>query len=469
MEGMANAMLFQQPVRIAESTSNSTFPHLLKKNEALQQPRKQSLISHFDFNDVSPRAKVLYQILTGVPPHAIDAALADCPITPTPDVVEEVLKLLYGSPDAAVKLFRWAGLKRKHSSYAWSLMVDLLGKNQLFEPMWDAIRSMKKENVLSSATFVSVFGSYCMAGRCKEAIMTFDVMEKYGVEPDVVAMNSLMSAICREDKQVAVAVEFFERVKVKISPDADTFAILLEGWEKEGNAAEAKRTFGEMVIRVGWSPNYMSAYDAFLTTLVRGSQPDEALKFLSVMKKRDCLPGLKFFSNSLDILVKRSDATNALLLWSVMLESGLMPDLLMYNAIISLACKGNDTDTAFRFLDEMVYYGAFPDSWTYNMIFKCLVKNKKVRETGVEIWNYMIDNQILPLDESAHAFLIGLSKMDRLSELRRYIDDMLDRRIDISESTMTALKSAFYKDGRSSRDVYDNLMRRWKSIKKFGR
>ncbi|CAI9763206.1 unnamed protein product [Fraxinus pennsylvanica] len=44
---------------------------------------------------------------------------------------------------------------------------------------------------------------------------------------------------------------------------ADTFAILLEGWEKEGNVAKAKTTFGEMVIGVGWSPQYISPYDAF--------------------------------------------------------------------------------------------------------------------------------------------------------------------------------------------------------------
>ncbi|CAM8940829.1 unnamed protein product [Rhodiola kirilowii] len=499
MEGMAETMPFQQPPKL---TSASSFQYGLNKNEVSQQ-RKPSFISPLDTSDVSPRAKVLFEILTGVPSQAIDAALAECPITPTPDVVEEVLKLSYSVPDVAVKLFRWAGLTRKHSSYAWNLMVDLLGKNQLFEPMWDAIRSMKKENALSLATFVSVFGSYCMVRRVKEAIMTFDVMGKYGVEPDIVAVNSLLSAICREDNQTAMAVELFERIKAKISPDADTFAILLEGWEKEGNAAEAKRTFGEMVIRVGWSPNYMSAYDAFLTTLVRVSQPDEALKFLMVMKKRDCLPGLKFFSNALDILVKQNDAVNAVLIWSLMVVSGLMPNLSMYNAIIDLACNSNDIDKAFQLLDEMVYNGAFPDSLTYNTIFKCLVKKKKVRETGkffnemvrneyppthsicaeaitmlfdhddpeaaVEIWNYMIENQIMPLDESANAFLVGLSKMDGPSDLRNYIDDMLDRRINISDSTMTALKKPFYKEGRSSRDTYDSLMRRWTSIRKLTR
>ncbi|GFZ16290.1 hypothetical protein Acr_25g0006990 [Actinidia rufa] len=447
--------------------------------------------------DVTPSARILCEVLTKASPQEVETALSSTGIVPVPEIVEEVLKLSYGFPAACVKFFRWAGMNQKHSPYAWNLMVDLLGKNRHFEQMWDAIRSMKQEGVLSVATFVSVFGSYCSADRLNEAVMTFDVMDRYGVTPNVVAVNSLLSAICREDNQTMKALEFFERIKTRISPDADSFAILLEGWEKEGNVAKAKNTFGEMVIRVGWSPENMSAYDAFLTTLVRGSQMNETIKFLQVMKGKNCLPGLKFFSNALDILIKQNDSAHAVLLWDIMVGSGLVPNVIMYNAIIGLLCNNNDIDNAFRFLDGMVFHGAFPDSLAYNMIFQCLIKNKKVREAGrfffemiknewppthsncaaaitmffdddnpelaIEIWDYMIKNHVLPLEESANALLIGLSNMDRLSELRRFTENILDRRIDIHESTMTKMKTAFYKEGRSARDAYDSLSRKWKS------
>lgn len=377
-------------------------------------------------------------------------------------------------------------------------MVDLLGKNQMFEPMWDAIRSMKQEGVLSITAFVSVFGSYCAAGRIGEAIMTFDVMERYGVEPNVFAVNSLLSAICREGNETAKAFEFFERTKAKITPDADSFAILLEGWEKEGNVAKAKITFGEMVTLVGWSPEYVSAYNAFLGTLVCGSQSGEAIKFLQVMKGKNCLPGLKFFSNSLDILVKQNDSAHAILLWDMMVGSCLLPNLVMYNAMIGLLCANKAVESAFRLLDEMVFHGAFPNSSTYNMIFQCLIKMKKVREVGnfftemvknecppthsscadaiamlfdsfdpeaaIQIWEYMLENRMSPLDDSANALLIGLCNLGRLTELRRFAENMLARRINIYESTMENLKNAFYKEGRSGRDACDYLSRKWKSL-----
>ncbi|KAK4752269.1 hypothetical protein SAY87_021067 [Trapa incisa] len=106
---------------------------------------------------------------------------------------------------------------------------------------------------------------------------------------------SLLSAIFREENQTSKALEFYHKIKAKINPDGDTFVILFEGWEREGNVSKAKITFGEMITRIGWSPLNMSAYVAFLSTMVCWSQADEAIKFLQVMKGNNCLPGPKFF------------------------------------------------------------------------------------------------------------------------------------------------------------------------------
>ncbi|MED6195983.1 hypothetical protein PIB30_042937 [Stylosanthes scabra] len=474
-------------------------------NKQLKIPkphRPTQFPSYRDAAHLSPNAIKLCELLTRTPPNDIETALTNCGIHPSHDEVHEVLSLSYSVPSSAVKFFRWAGHLQMHSAHAWNLMIDLLGKNGLFEHMWDAIRSMKQQNQLSLPTFVSVFESYCTAGRFNEAFMSFDVMDRYAVHRDVVAVNSLLSAICREDNQTTVALEFFDKIKAKIAPDGDTFAILLEGWEKEGNAAKAKSTFGEMVVRVGWDRKNMAAYDAFLMTLVRALQVDEAVKFLKVMKDHDCFPGLKFFTNALDIIIKQNDAPNAVILWDVMLESGLvLPNLVMYNAVIGLLCNNNQIDHAFRLLDQMVFQGVFPDSLTYNIVFECLVRNKKVHKTDMffnemvknefpptsanctsaiamffdsddpeaaqSTWTYMVENRVKPLSDAANEVLLGLCKLGRLSEVKRSAEDMLDRRIIIYESTMAKLKDAFYRDGRSARDRYDSLSRRWKALGKL--
>ncbi|XP_030540252.1 pentatricopeptide repeat-containing protein At1g77360, mitochondrial-like [Rhodamnia argentea] len=495
MEAMAEyfgGSVFKYPPKASQISTKHANLRLPPSLQPLQFP------SHVHANDISPMAKSVCDILARAPPGEIETALDATGIPANPILVEEVLKYSYNYPASAVKFFRWAGQKHKHSSIAWNLMVDLLGKNQAFEQMWDAMRSMKHEGALSMATFASVFSSYCSAGRVNEAVMSFDVMDQYGIQQDTEAVNLILSAICAEDMQTTSASEVYDGIKGKIPPDGDTFAILLEGWEKEGNVNKAKNTFGEMVVRLGWSLQYMSAYDAFLTTLVRGSHAEEAIKFLQVMKGKNCLPGLNFFSTALNILSKRDDSHNCILFWDIMVGSGLMPNLFMYNRMIGLLCNNGDTDNAFRLLDEMVFHGAFPDSLTYNLIFECLVKNKKVRqaakffvemiknelppnhsncsmaitmffsgddpETGVDIWNYMIDNRFLHLDESANALLLGLCALGRFSELKKFAEDVFDLRINIYESTREKLKEALYSAGRrSARDTYDFLSRRWRA------
>ncbi|XP_051136923.1 pentatricopeptide repeat-containing protein At1g77360, mitochondrial-like [Andrographis paniculata] len=448
-------------------------------------------------SDLPPQARIICEILATTPVHEVEARLAAAQIQLTPEIIPRVLKLSYNNPSTAAKFFRWSGLALQHTGYSWNLMVDLLGKNQLFEPMWEAIHSMKKEGLLSLTTFVSVFENYCVTGRFDEAVMTFEVMEGYDVQPDTVAVNSLLSAMCREENQTVKALEFFERIKAKIPPDADSFAILLEGWEKEGNVAKAKCTFEEMVICVGWSPQYMFAYDAFLNTLVRGSNADEAIKFLHIMKGKKCLPGLRFFSNALDIFVKQNDLAHAVAMWDVMTGGGVLPNLMIYNTMIGLLTRNNDIDGAFRLLDSMAYDGAFPDSLTYNMIFECLIRNKKVREVvmfynemiknewpptpqnftdaikmmfsgddpemAVEMWKYMSKNNISPRDDSANAVLLGLCNLVRLTDLRRFAEKMIDEGIIICESTMTKVRNAFLKEGRSGRETYDHISSKWKS------
>lgn len=452
---------------------------------------------HLDAPDVSPAAKTVCEVLIRASPKDVEAALAATGVAPSPELVQEVLRLSYNYPSSAIKFFRWAGQLAQQSAYSWNLMIDLLGKNELFDQMWNAIRTMRKEKVLSLPTFVSVFGSYCSAGRFKDAMMSFEVMDRYEVEKDVVAVNSLLSAICTEENQTSKAWEFFEKNKEKIPVDGDSFAILLEGWEKEGNVEEAKVTFGEMVKRVGWNPQNVSAYDAFLITLVRGGQSGEAIEFLLEMKKNGCLPGLKFLSNALDSLIKQNDADHAIILWDIVVGSGLVPNLIMYNAIIGLLSENGKIDDSFRLLDAMVFHGAFPNSLTYNLIFSCLIKTKKVREasqifremvknecpptpsncaaaismffdgydpeTAIDIWNFMVENHIKPMDASANALLIGLCNLDRLTEVRSFADDMLDRRIGIYESTMKILKNGFYQQRGSVREKYDSLLRRWRS------
>ncbi|KAL6651050.1 hypothetical protein ACP70R_009975 [Stipagrostis hirtigluma subsp. patula] len=449
--------------------------------------------------EASPRAEAFVDILGRFPAGEVEEPLSACGIDPTEEVAEEVLKsrVCYSRPKSAVRFFRWAARSITHTAYAWNLVVDILGKAGMFEPMWDAIRSMKKEGGVgvSIATFASVFASYCARGNLKEAAAAFDVMDGYGIKPDAVALNSLLSAMCRVEGRAQAAQEMFERTKATVAPDADTFAILLEAWEKEGNAQRAKSTFGEMVVRVGWDAGNVPAYDAFLSTLVRGGQLEEALKFLQVMRTKGCFPGMKFFANAIDLLVGKGDYASAMAIWHIMVsEAGLVPNFAMYNAMIDLCCNAGNIDYALSMLDEMPLNGVFADSVTYNAILAGLIKHRKAREAegfltemskneqlptspncaaaislffkefnpsaAISLWRCVAEHHITPAEDSARELIAGLLDFGRLTEVKKRADEMIDMGIELPQSTMENMKRAFAKAGRH--EAYDHIARRLK-------
>ncbi|RLM74663.1 pentatricopeptide repeat-containing protein [Panicum miliaceum] len=445
--------------------------------------------------EANPRAEAFLEIIGRVPPGEVEAALSACGIGPTAEVAEQVLKsrACYSRPKSAVRFFRWAARSVAHTAYAWNLLVDILGKAAMFEPMWDAIRSMNQEGggagLVSVATFASVFTSYCARGNFKEAAAAFDVMGRYGLKPDAVALNSLLSVMCRAEGRAQAAQD------ATVPPDADTFAILLEAWEKEGNAERAKSVFSEMVVRVGWDADNKPAYDSLLSTLLRGGQFNEALKFLEVMRSKGCFPGINFFANAVDIASRKGDYANAIAIWHMMApKADLVPIFSMCNAMIGLCCNVGNLDYALEMLDEMPLNGAFANSVTYNAILEGFIKHRKIREAesflkemseneqlptasncaaaislffkefnpsaAINVWRCVVEHNITPAEDSARELIAGLLDFDRLTEVKKHAEEMIDMRVELSQSTIENMKRAFVK--ADMRQSYDHIARRLK-------
>lgn len=460
--------------------------------------KRSDFVSYLEAPSLPPKVKILCEIVAKTPAATVERVLEDTGVRVSCEDVEEVLKLSYESPGSAVKFFRWASfqLNNRHSSYAWDLIVDLLGKNCLFDAMWDALKSMKKELLLSLATFKSVFFNYVIADRVQDGITSFEVMDQYGVPRDVAALNSLLYAMCRHGK-TQMAEDYFRTVKEKIRGNAETYAILLEGWESEGDVIRAGYTFSEMVIDIGWDKGNTRAYDSFLCTLIEGpGGMREVLKHFKAMTERECYPGMKFFKFSIDECERRSDVKSAKVVWDAMTGKNIcLPDTVMYKSLISLYCNGKDFDSAEKLLDEMVYYKAFPDSETYGLLFHFLIKHKRLREAtpvfkemvknefvpmqedcctavrtyiasgdphmGIKVWRCIVENYSSDLDETGNLLVVGLRDLNRVPEAVKCAEDMIDRGIKLNPATLSKLKQSLSIVGKSF--VYEELLSKWKS------
>ncbi|KAJ4778099.1 Pentatricopeptide repeat (PPR) superfamily protein [Rhynchospora pubera] len=448
-----------------------------------------------------PRVVSLHQILANMPSN-LEEVLSSCGIDLVPELVEAVLRLSYSSPSAALRFFRWAGLSVKHTLSCWNLIIDILGKNSFFEVMWDIIGSMKREcGDLSLATFASVFSSYCSCGQFKQAVMSFQLLDRFGITRDVVALNTLIKSFCHQDGHTADAVEFLEKNKGTTSPNGETFTILLEGWQKEGNAACAKKTFGEMLFCVGWSTEYVAAYNAFLLTLIHADEAKEVIPVLKIMKSRNCAPGMDFFTVALEVLVQKRDFANASVLWDIMaMDLGILPDLQMYHCMVVLSCENNNIDFACKLLDQMPFNGVFPNSAIYGAIFDCLVRMKNAREAekffaemrkneqvpsasscasairmffkgfnpmaAREVWRCVVEEKVSPADDCAQEVIRGFSDLYRLSDVECYIEEMLSMGIEPPSNIIEKLKAVYLKKtGQIGKtDCYERIAKKLKPL-----
>ncbi|KAM7278547.1 hypothetical protein ACFE04_005681 [Oxalis oulophora] len=474
-------------------------PHLSPPPPPPPKKTQPTFISYLQTPNLPPKIKLFCQIISTTPPETLESILNSTGITITQSDVEQVLKLSYSHPTACVKFFRWAGryqLNDNHTPYAWNLIVDLLGKNAHFAAMWGAVKSMKDLGLLSLATFASIFSSYVIANSVKEAIRTFEVIQQYGVPCDIIALNSFISAICRDGKTVD-AVNFYKVVKDSIRPDRDTFAILLEGWENDGNVDCARETFAEMVAEIGWDPSNVPAYDSFLCTLIGNRDGvKEAIQCMEAMEGRRCSPGLKFFKFALEDCSKKNDYRGAKLIWDKMVgRFGFRPDAQLYHVMIGLNCLNNETDIALSLLDEMVYRGAFPESETYQLLFRFLIKSRKLKEAtrlfkemvknefvlshanccsairvfltagegynAMKIWNSMIENYDADLDECGNVLVLGLIDLELIQEAVKYADRMIERGVRLDSFSFSKLRQSLSKIKKQS--LYEDLLRKkWK-------
>ncbi|KAJ6684273.1 MITOCHONDRIAL GROUP I INTRON SPLICING FACTOR CCM1 [Salix viminalis] len=299
------------------------------------------------------------------------------------------------------------------------------------------------------------------------------------------------------------AVKFFRwaglQLNDKHSPYSWNLVVdLLEGWEKEMNAASAKKTFADMVSMVGWDPRNVPAYDTFLSTLLVGHDGlREAMTHFDMMKDRGCLPGVKFFRLALEECLECNDIRAAMLIWeTLVVRVGFRPDIKLYNLMIALHCYDKKTDIANKFFDEMIYNGVFPDSQTYNVLFQYLIKYEKLKEASL-VFNEMIKNEFFPnktncnaaikaymdskepymaikvwkcmmenygesdLEEAGNMLVVELRYHHMVPEAVKYAEVMIEKGIKLTSSSLSKLKQMLGEEKKPI--LYEELLRKWKA------
>ncbi|XP_031391643.1 pentatricopeptide repeat-containing protein At1g77360, mitochondrial isoform X2 [Punica granatum] len=430
--------------------------------------------------EVSDSSKKICKIMTSNPTVVLHTALDQSGVRASQEVVEDVLKRFANAGMLAYRFFEWATKQRNyfHSVKAYHSMIESLARIRQYQIMWDLVNAMRKEGTLNIETFCIIMRKYARAQKVEEAVYAFNVMEKYGMSPNVAAFNSLLSALCKA-RNVRKAQEIFESMKERFVPDSKTYSILIEGWGKAPNLPKAREIFREMV-GSGCEPDIVT-YGIMVDVLCKAGRVDEAVGVIREMSPVFPKPTPFIYSVLIHTYGVENRIEDAVDTFLEMERNGVPADVVAYNALIGAFCKVNRLKNAYRVLNEMDAKGTKPNSRTYNIILITLIRRGESDEAykvfrrmikvcdpdadtytvmikmfcesnelemALKVWKYMTLKRFVPSMHTYTVLINGLCEKGNLKKACMLLEEMMEKGIRPSGVTFGRIRQSLIKEGR---------------------
>ncbi|XP_031484590.1 pentatricopeptide repeat-containing protein At1g77360, mitochondrial [Nymphaea colorata] len=428
------------------------------------------------------------KIMMSSPKLVLEKMLDESGIRPSPDVVERVIERFENAGMQVYRFFRWAEKQRSyiHTVKAYHLVIGSLAKIRQYQLMWDLVNDMRRKSLLNVETFSVMTRRYARAQKVDEAIYTFNVMDKFGVTPNLAAFNSLLGAFCKS-KNVRKAQEIFDSMKDRFVPDSKTYSILLEGWGREPNLPKAREVYRDMVEN-GCEPDIVT-YSIMVDILCKAGRMEEAVEVMAEMRSRNCMPNSFIYSILVHQYGTERRIGDAVETFLEMERNGIRADVAVYNALVGAFCKVRKFKNVFRVLQEMENKGVSPNCRTFNILLNSLIDARENDEAyrvfrrmikccdpdsdtytmmikmfcdmdklemALKVWKYMGLKQFIPSMHTFSVLINGLCENGELDKACVLLEEMIEKGIRPSGPTVKRLRKLLLKEGRE--DVLEFLM-----------
>ncbi|XP_072972427.1 pentatricopeptide repeat-containing protein At1g77360, mitochondrial [Typha angustifolia] len=447
-----------------------------------------------NLHEVSDSKKRLCKIMMSCPKVGLEQSLDESGIRVSPELAEDVIRKFENAGMLAYRFFEWARKQRNysHTVKAYHTMLGSLAKIRQYQIMWDLISVMRREGILNIETFCVVMRKYARAKKVEETLYTFNVMDKFGVTPNLAAFNSLLSAFCKA-KNVRKAQEVFDEMIDRFEPDAKTYSILLDGWGRDPNLPKMREVYSEMIER-GCEPDIVT-YGIMVDALCKAGRVEEAVDIVRDMEFRGCQPTSFIYSVLIHTYGVEKRIEDAVDTFMCMEKNAIKPDVVAYNALITAFCKVNRFENVSRVIEDMEDKGITPNSRTWNIFLNSLISVGKKHEAyrifrrmikccqpdsdtytmmikmfcesdnmelALKVWKYMGLKQFIPSMHTFSVLINGLCDKGEVNQACVLLEDMIVKGIRPSGSTFGKLRQLLLKEGR--KDVLEFLVEKMNAL-----
>ncbi|KAK9289258.1 hypothetical protein L1049_017734 [Liquidambar formosana] len=453
------------------------------------------VVRHMPSDGINSDVEKISKILKTRYPSADAAAEAinGCGVSVSESLVEQLLKRFSNDWIPAFGVFMWAKAQTgfRHSVDSCNLMVDILGKSKKFNLMWELVEEMDQlGGYVTLVTMAKIMRRFARAGKWEDAIETFRGIERFGVNKDISALNTLLDALVKENG-VEHAHDVFLEWKDMVPLNSRTFNVLIHGWCKARKLENAQKAMKEME-KYGVSPDVVT-YTSFIEAHCRekdfrkvdavleemqekGCPPNivtytivmhargkarqllDALQVYETMKRNGCVPDAAFYSSLIYFLNKSGRLKDARDIFEDMSKQGVTPDVLTYNTEIAAACEHSQEETALKLLQKMEEASCKPDVKTYAPLLKMCCRKKRMKVLSF-LLSHMFKNDI-SLELGTYSLLVkGLCNSGKLEHACMFFEELVLKGFVPKDSTYKLLmKELEAKSMEKAKEQIEKLM-----------
>lgn len=321
--------------------------------------------------------------------------------------------------------------EKKPTLKLYNSILDVLVKEDI-----DIAREFYRIKMMGSGiqgddyTYGILMKGLCLTNRIGDGFKLLQVMKTHGITPNTVIYNTLIHALCKNEKVGRARSLMTELVE----PSDVTFNILISAYCGEGNLVQALVML-EKSFSKGYIPDVITV-TKLVQLLCNDGRVSEAVEVLERVEERGGIVDVVAYNTLINGFCRLGKVKVGCRLLKEMELKGCLPNADTYNGLISGLCDSKMLDFALEMFNEMKRVGISWNFVTYDTLIHGLCLVGRV-ENGLKILEVMEDDKGVSVFHISpyNGVIYGFYKENRLEEalaFLRKMENLFPRAVDRS-------------------------------------
>jgi|UniRef100_A0A2N9GKB8 pentatricopeptide repeat protein len=278
----------------------------------------------------------------------------------------------HGLVDQAVEIFNKSSKTLNcpqtldiHNSLLFSLC-----QAKLFHGAYALIRRMLRKNLVpNKRTYAVLVDAWCSSGKLREAQEFLAEMSRKGLNPPVRGRDLLIEGLLNAGYLEAAKDMARNMAKQGFLPDLQTFNSLIESISKSSADGEVDFCIDlyNSVCTLGLSPD-INTYKIMIPAVSKAGKVDEAFRLLNDSVERGYRPFPGLYAPVMKAMCRNGQFDDVFCFFSDMKVKGHPPNRPVYTMLITMCGRGGRFVEAANYLVEMTEFGLTPISRCFDLV-----------------------------------------------------------------------------------------------------